>query len=557
MARKNNQLTLSCDFETTTDINDCRVWAYSMTDLKSLTSQVGTSLNEFMLDVICFRNTICYFHNLKFDGEFIINWLFENGYTYVHDKKDAIDKSFTALISDMGMWYSIDVWHDKKNKIVTHFKDSLKIIPLSVDSIPKAFGLVDTKLKIDYKKYRPVGYQLTQDEIEYIKADTTIVAKALNIMFEQGMTKLTTSSNALHQYKSIIGKHFKYWFPIPDYDADIRPAYKGGWTYCNKKYQNKEICEGLVYDINSLYPSVMYNDLLPYGDGVYYTGEYKYDSWYPLYIQKLSCSFELKEGHLPTIQLKNTMRFIDTEYLESSNGEDVILHVTNIDLDLIKEHYNLYNVDYISGYKFMGSVKLFKDYIDKWNDVKMQATIDNNNGMRTIAKLMMNSLYGKFAKNPLTQSKYPIYEYGEVDYILGSPEEGKPIYIPVGIFITAYARNKTIRTAQSLGDRFIYADTDSVHIVGTQQPNIDIDNVRLGAWKLENSFTRAKFIRAKTYIEEFDGHLDIKCAGMPDSCHQYVTWENFKPGTSYPGKLLQQRVSGGVVLIDTDFTIKK
>ena len=188
----------------------------------------------------------------------------------------------------------------------------------------------------------------------------------------------------------------------------------------------------------------------------------------------------------------------------------------------------------------------------------MESTINGNKGMRTLAKLMLNSLYGKFALNPRVVSKTPyLDENGIVKYKTESPEFRKPIYIPVGCFITAYARNKTIRSAQKVYDRFCYADTDSLHLAGTEIPeNLEIDPVKLGAWKHESTFSRAKFIRQKTYIEEIEGKLNITCAGMPKKCYENVTWENFEKGSVFAGKKQLTHVPGGIVLTDIDFTIK-
>lgn len=73
-----------------------------------------------------------------------------------------------------------------------------------------------------------------------------------------------------------------------------------------------------------------------------------------------------------------------------------------------------------------------------------------NKGKRTLAKLMLNSLYGKFATSMQAVSKYPIVEDGIVRYICEDPKEKKGIYLPMACFITAYAREKTIRTSQAI-----------------------------------------------------------------------------------------------------------
>ena len=48
---------------------------------------------------------------------------------------------------------------------------------------------------------------------------------------------------------------------------------------------------------------------------------------------------------------------------------------------------------------------LFKGYIDKWIEVKNEATRTGNKGMRQVAKILLNSLYGKFATGLIVQEK--------------------------------------------------------------------------------------------------------------------------------------------------------
>ena len=550
----------SCDFETTTTENDCRVWAWGASEIgNSAHFEYGNSIEDFIEWLKKQENSTCYFHNEKFDGEFIISHLLKNGYKWVAKKKFMTTKTFTTIIADTGQFYALQICFKKhgNNKIYCDIYDSLKLLPFSVEQIAKAFGLKQGKLTLDYKKYREVGHKLTDDEIEYLKADCVIVSEGLNYLFNEGLTKMTTASNAMEDYKNTIGKNvFKHWFPPPKYDSDIRQAYKGGYTYVAERYRGVEMGRGLVLDVNSLYPYVMRSKLLPCGEGKFFKGKYKKDELYPLYIQQLTCNFELKENHIPIIQLKH-LRFCPTEYLTSSDGEDVTLTLTNVDLELFFEHYNVYNIEWRSGWKFRGACGMFNDYIDKWINVKNQATLDGNKSMRTIAKLMLNSLYGKFALHPKLKSKMPTLVNGVVKYENLPSEEREPIYVPMGCFITAYAREKTIKAAQKNYNRFIYCDTDSLHLIGDEIPDgLDIDDVELGAWKIEKVFDRGKFLRAKTYIEEVEGKLEVTCAGMPNNCHSLVTWENFTYGAKYEGKLIPRHCEGGIVLVETDFTIK-
>lgn len=572
-------MKFTADFETTTDENDCRVWACGLCNLENYNFSYGNNIEFFIKFCELNDGATIYFHNLKFDGEFIISYLFEHGFKWVKGKKELDEKSFTTLISDKGQFYSLEIcFKNSKVKIL----DSLKIIPFSVEEIAKTFDLPIMKEDIDYSAFRSKNHKLTEKEISYLKNDVEIVARALNVLFSQNLKKMTQGSNALQDFKNVIGKkNFERWFPIPAYDGDIRQSYKGGFTYCDPRYKGVDVGEGIVLDVNSLYPSVMYYKPLPYGEGKFFEGKYETDKQYNLYIQCIKCQFELKENMIPTIQLKNNLAFCPTEYLHSSNGEDVVLYLTSIDLELFLEHYNVYNIEYISGWKFKSTIGIFKDYIDKWTGIKIKATIEKNYGMRTLAKLMLNALYGKFALNPSVQSKIPyLNEDGIVKYRLGEKETRKPIYIPIGTFITAWARYITISSAQKCYKYFRYADTDSLHMnivlpeelkkgditkLTTEDfkkynvpllNELEIDPVKLGAWKVESIFTRARFVRQKTYIEEINGKCEITCAGMPKKCYENVNWNNFRSGNSFKGKLQMKHVKGGIVLKDIDFTIK-
>ena len=554
-------MLFTADFETTTDPLDCRVWACGICSIDETHSfKYGNSLEWFIEFAKNNTGSTFYFHNLKFDGEFILCYLFEHGYKHVTDRKKLKTKTFTTLISDKGQFYSLEICFNKneyKTEKITIY-DSLKILPFSVEAIAKGFNLPISKLEIDYEEKREIGHILTQQEIDYLRNDVEIISRALLTLFNQDLRQMTQGSNALYDYKKIVGKkNFSKWFPIPDYDFDVRQSYKGGFTYCDPRRQGQDIGEGIVLDVNSLYPAVMYDRPLPYGEGIFFEGKYEPDKLYNLYVQMFTCQFELKENYIPTIQLKNNLSFMPTAYLPSSEDEEVTMCLTSVDLDLFFEHYHVYNITYHSGWKFKSTTGLFKEYIDKWNAVKMESTLNGNKAMRTLAKLMLNALYGKFALNPNVQSKIPYYDNGLIKYTLGDKETRNPIYIPVGTFITAWARHKTITSAQKVYDRFLYADTDSLHLIGTEIPKgLEVDPVKLGAWKHESTFTRARFVRQKTYIEEIDGELNITCAGMPSRCYKHVTWDNFIAGSSFEGKLQFTHVQGGVVLKDIDFTIK-
>ena len=572
----------TADFETNVDLNDCRVWAYALCEIGNINNFIyGNSIDDFIKWCSDKKeNYTLYFHNLKFDGEYIFSYLLENGYTCIKDKKDRADKTFTCLISDAGQFYSIEIYFETSNKKhinkVTIY-DSLKILNFSVEQIAKDFNLPINKLELDYKTTREVGHILTEHEVEYIKNDVTIMAMALEIMFKEDLTKMTIGSDALSSYKKL-NFNFNKYFPILPYeiDQDIRQSYRGGFTYLNDIYKEKETGRGIVFDKNSMYPAKMMYEKLPFGNPLFFEGEYQDDPLYPLYIQQLTCSFEIKEGKIPTIQIKNHLSFIPNEYIKSSNGEEITLTLTNVDLELFFEHYNVYNPVFHSGWKFRAIKGLFTDYINYWTNKKIQAKKDGNGALYRIAKLMLNSLYGKFGLNPNVRSKYPTLEDGVVKYKMYPKETREPIYIPVASFITSYARRDIIESSQKIRDYslkkygkdlYVYSDTDSIHCLFDENEDLseilDIDDYRLGAWKLESKFKRGKYIRQKCYIElGFDEKLNVTVAGLPKKLGNIITFDNFNKGFTTENmdikdkKLTYKHVKGGVMLVDTDFTIK-
>lgn len=453
----------SCDFETVTWLeNETYVWAVAINKIGTEDVIIYNNIEDFMFFVKSKENSKWYFHNLKFDGEFIIYYLLKNGFEFVADRKDKKTRSFTTLISNTGVFYNIEIYFEVNGKKINKATiiDSLKIIPFSVEETAHTFNLPISKLSIDYEKPRKKGHVLTREEKEYIKNDVKIIGKALDIIFNQGLTKNTRASNALEDYRKMIGDNkFKHYFPELDSinDGEFRQAYKGGFTYLNPIYKEKDIFDVEILDVNSLYPSCMQNCLLPYGNGIYYEGPYEEDKIYPLYIQSITCRFELKENKIPTIQLKKHALHLDNEYVKDSKDENGVLQLetlilTNIDLELFLNHYNVYDVKYNCGWKFKGKYGLFTDYINKWIDVKNQGTIEGNHGLRTLAKLMLNSLYGKFA-TALTDVSKECFLVEDVVKYKNLPEVSKKgLYIPIACFITANARYKTITTAQKITD---------------------------------------------------------------------------------------------------------
>lgn len=575
------------DFETATNkelLETHPVWAWAVASVdKETIVCTGTEISAFIEWCSTVGGSDIYFHNLKFDGEFITYYLLTHGYEYVENsqyKKGSAGKFFTSVISGQGSWYAIRV-HFEAGLEVT-FKDSLKRVPLKVGFIPKAYGLDVTKGDINHDIERPAGYIPTSQEWDYVKRDVLVVAKALNILDEQGMERVTVGSNAMFFYKSTMAHSDDYqeqrraWYTrFPQlqekYDRFCRASYLGGWVYANPKYQGELVGEGRVYDVNSMYPGVMRKYPFPYGRPVavgpgrvsrrYFNNNY-------IYFQRATFKAVLRPGCPPTLKIRDSFRYYWNRYITNTSisprtGEPCDPYVTatlsTVDWELLQTYYDIEVISYDGFVVFKAATGLFDDYIDYWTEQKIKAAETDNKGLRTIAKLYLNNLYGKFGSNPNRTDKSPHLVNGEVKYTTKNSSVLLTGYIPVACLVTAYARREVTQAAYNNFDRFLYADTDSIHLLGDYDPKgMDIHPYNLGAWDNEAVFTRAKYLGAKCYAEEINGDWKITVAGMPDECKQGLdVVKDFNIGFVGEGKLLPKRYPGGVVLEKTTFEIKE
>ncbi len=526
----------------------------------------GTDLDSFLEFVTRTRkdkNVTVYFHNLKFDGSFIVNHLLKNGWKHVERFSKQAHKEFRMLVSNIGVWFTVNLKIVKGVDYIVRVKfvDSYKKIAMPVERIARVYGLDISKGDFDYDMYRPLGYEPTDEEWWYAERDVLIVGRALKEKLDKGMDRLTFSSDA---YKNLTDRYEKrelnYLFPSLDTEIweFIRDAYKGGWVLANEKHIDKVLTNVLSYDVNSLYPSVMLNNLLPHSLPRYFYGKYEEDKYYPLYVQKIEVSFDLREGFLPTLQTSSLGRFTKDLFLTTTNEDIIELTLTNIDLEIFLRHHEVHYIKYIEGYKFRASAHVFKSYIEEWGKLKEESI----GGERQIAKDMMNSLYGKFGSRIKNRDKHAFLEKGVLKFTTNEEKEMTfKKYIPVAVFTTAHARSITIGASQRLYDNHVYSDTDSLKVVGITEEEVqrilEVDDTKLGAWKFEGRYDTFKALKAKHYAYTQDDKLTVVASGLPEQAKGDLhTIDDFRVGFKAKGKLVQRQVEGGVVLIPIEHEIR-
>lgn len=654
------------DFETTVydGQTSTEVWASASVELYTEDVKVFHSIGEqwkFFCDIVYRDNCdlTVYYHNLKFDGTFWISFFlrdmkYEQAYDMVNDNVVWIDKdnmrsrTFQYCISDMGSFYSITI---KMGHHFIEFRDSLKLLPFKLRDIGKAFKTKHQKLDMEYTGYRYAGCEITKEEEEYIKNDVMVAKEALEYMFDEGHKKITIASCCMDEYKTIFktttNPDLLMWewydvfcdltkisldskiFGSSSAEQYIRKSYHGGWSYVVPEKAGKIYYKGLTADVNSLYPSQMESgsgNVYPIGKPNFWQGDIPKEAKGPnkFYFVRIRTRFRIKKDHLPFIQIKGTYLYKNNECLTTSDiwnprigkympnyvnldGKTVpakpILTLTCTDYDLLREHYDLFDCEIMDGCWFYATAGIFDEYIHKWAKIKIEST--NNKPRRTMSKLFLNSLYGKFASSDESSFKVAyLKENGSIGFRYQEEHNKKTISIAIGSAITSYARAFTVRTAQANyhgPDKpgFIYADTDSIHcdLTPDQLVNVPVHPTAFNNWKLETFWDQGIFIRQKTYIEHVTHedeepikkpYYNIKCAGMGERCKQLLAMSlennvpdnekltedeekflfdekgyvrtrhltDFKIGLLVPSKLVPRNIPGGVLLVNSTFCMR-
>lgn len=614
--------TYACDFETTVYEGQAEtsVWSSAFVQLGTesviVLDNIEKTIEWFTYEVRQDFDFVLYYHNLKFDGSFWVDYFLHNGFKYEMKKRKKLkDHTFTCVISDLGQWYKIDFAIGEQQ---FHLKDSLKLIPIPLRMFKKSFGTKHEKLDMSYTNKFSLA-DCSKSDIEYIKNDVLVLKEGLEYMFEAGHNKLTIGSCCLSEYKELIGKsYYEDMFPdlfkikldpfiygCDNADAYIRKSYHGGWCYVVKEKTNKIKTNGVTADVNSLYPSMMHSESgnrYPVGTPTFWNGNFipdKAKREKMFYFVTFKCRFVLKKDMLPTVQIKSSPYYLSTEWLTDSRPsvygnkvkqiqtkselitDRVELTMTQMDFELFQKHYYVSDLEILHGCYFYTDIGIFDIYIDKYKKMKIEASESGNAGAKFISKLFLNNLYGKFSTNTESFVQVPfLTDDNDVSFEILQDKDKKGGFIAIGSAITSYARNFTINVAQLnyYGENkkgFIYADTDSIHcdLSPEEVKGIKVHPTNFCCWKLESSWDKGIFVRQKTYIEHvthedlepvYKPYYNVKCAGMPSNCKKDFIFNlehggkltDFKTGLKLDGKLMPKRIKGGVVLVETTFEMR-
>ena len=569
---------------------------------------------ESIIDLLL-RFKYVYFHNLSYDGNFIIKLLQKMGFKQ-KEELQKLDANYYDAIMIGSKIYKITI---KYNDKIVNLIDSANFLRSKVKDMNKAYGLGDGF----NKTWKGRGYDeqwmydycwngIYSKELEafkdYCLQDAKIVYYAMmklfefTSQFELDIRKYNTiSSYAYDLYKSMNSYcanltnldviNFKdIEIPLVGLNSSynlIRSVYKGGFCDLNDNYAYKEWTtkdDVRSYDINSAYPAILNNDKLPC-------------SFMPLVgleeVTKLIIFYVVDE-----LKAKTVLRFLfnDEFKIKGDDNSHPGLFLKGSIFCLYEEEFKWMKKYYDGNIKVIKEIPLYGckmdlgGYVKKFYAMKKQYKADGNKGFETLTKLFINAVTGKFGQKPtyknrvtfsnentkhiwkqekvsdkywirkdekvnlkdsMDDSFYVSKKYYEEDTINLFINQEINNFLIVS-YITMKTRCKIIGFIDAIGiNRWIYSDTDSLKIIGTLDDE-KIVGKELGQFKDEGQSYIAMFYHPKAYY--WNGEFTF--AGVDKDATKNINYKNIKDGyVIRSGKKIPKPVKDGIELEDIDYVV--
>ena len=404
------------------------------------------------------------------------------------------------------------------------FRDSVAILPMPLAKLDQS---AEGKLKIKIEKLEKNNRDANRDEISrYCLRDCDVLLRAVeNFYAMAGKRALTIASVASTELR-------KFYPDLPKINQpkigrshfeDFKQFFYGGRVgVLNGTGEFKG--DFKLYDVNSMYPSVMANYSHPFGTSykiLPYTEAKALDD--------KSCGFFRgvvnSSGCFPVRDEKG-----NTPYSVGRVSVAITLHELRMALK-----YNLCTV--ISGQLILSQNQTnFEKFITHFYNARLKAKKEFNSAMELFFKLILNSSYGRFAMSPDGREETVVCEREELEFLPegGAMFEGeefcvkftdvvnekiilcRPVQrqhqfyedVATGASITGAAR-AVLMEAIHLSKTALYCDTDSLLCEELFLPSNDKE---LGGWKLEAECDRVFIGGKKLYA------LYQKCHVVKKAC---------------------------------------
>lgn len=342
------------------------------------------------------------------------------------------------------------------------FRDSYAILPFALGSYKKT--------KIDYELFEEeVRTSNMPKIIDYLADDCKYTYELVSAFVAKFGPALTVAGAAM-----------KYWKTMSDVpqtssprlDNFMRPYYFGGRVQVFKSGRTGKV---KVVDINSAYPTAMLSD---HAYGYDYITQSRLDGLEGADFCHIVCD---SNGALPFRGDDGSLTFPIGRFEFQCTGWELLKAV---ELGLVRE------IKVIKIVKFIEK-RNFSDYIHYFYEMKKTSVKGSTDYI--FAKLMMNSLYGKFGTDPKDFVEYTIAspEYagalnathklggflGEWAIAIEDSEQKLYYNVATAASITGFVRSRLMESIfKSKG--VVYCDTDSII---AEMPVVDIGD-KLGQW---------------------------------------------------------------------------
>lgn len=580
-------------------------------------------------------SAIIYFHNMKYDAYNILYALLDREDIYLDDIKQLLvneTRWYKFRLSYRGI--SLE-FRDSYNLISQPLKDFQKTFGLSIGKSNED-GWKDRMDEV--ATVNALLNRTEPGLMEYALLDVDVLQAGLDKFWElQGgkkASRLTAASLAYNEWVDVIEEHgyhtadgvFHEGMIEVEEDVDGKKkkskklnivmdndmpefvhrttnyTYRGAVCYPNPDYTNKVQKGIFVYiDANSLYPSSM----LPSVQGRNRYNQMELTHYYPVgepqqltympseenmndrrYVSFLKLRIKAKikpDAVIPFVSLGRQGRVgMSFNRLYQTNDFlreiDETFWVTSIDYRSIQNYYDIEEQEFIEGIIYTPentSNDIFNEYISKWRKIKEQAAREKNAGLKQLAKIMLNSLYGKFAQSiDNTETVFEFGEDGSLSVIESGFDGGVSLKnMGIAAMITSYAREILLDVANILSpEEFLYCDTDSIIMTESGWRKIRevkglLDKAEFGCWDVEHIVKEVKILHQKCYmITEFEAfqrdhkreRTIVKCAGASEDIKRFIRYDNFNRGETIRGARMKKakQTIGGITLESRPFSIK-
>jgi hypothetical protein len=416
---------------------------------------------------------------------------------FVFEKLSQEGSGYTVQASTSGS--SVIICHVRKGKNVWHFVDSYWLLRASLEQIGKWIGMYkgqnvsgwETMTKEQKRRWYeecPIGELRTYNERDCCILWNAIHEFQCEILELGGQLQMTQASCAMQL--------FRRRFLAADIPTSRQVNEIARLAYVASRVEvfEQECTDAHYFDINSSFPHSMTK---PQPGVVSGWGSKLPD--HGIYLAKVKVY--VPDMYMPPLPVRMNGRiFFPTGMWES--------WFSNVDLELLqREGGKILRVDQVITFEPFEDLRAYSEEIYK---IKKKADATGDTFKREVAKLLMNSCYGKFAESPFKRQVHinpdaELFENGRLnrgEYLFpGVYVENKMVmvphaHVPISVHITALSRQKIFDYMLPCIPKGVhYCDTDGF---STGEPTVDT-GTELGELKKEGEIKRGYFVAPKVY----------------------------------------------------------